>query len=62
MAGLDGLIGAEERVINSKPKTGEDLPTFMQIGSTLCSPVTAWHISSPNSPGLREDFQTMFGL
>ncbi|XP_043975430.1 amyloid-like protein 2 isoform X1 [Gambusia affinis] len=25
MAGLDGLIGAEERVINSKPKTGEDL-------------------------------------
>ncbi|XP_043975432.1 amyloid-like protein 2 isoform X3 [Gambusia affinis] len=26
MAGLDGLIGAEERVINSKPKTGEDLP------------------------------------
>lgn len=37
-------------------------PAFMQIGSTLCSPVTAWHISSPNSPGLREDFQTMFGL
>ncbi|XP_054883993.1 amyloid-like protein 2 isoform X4 [Poeciliopsis prolifica] len=26
MAGLDGLIGAEERVINSKPKMGEDLP------------------------------------
>ncbi|XP_008424688.1 amyloid beta precursor like protein 2 isoform X1 [Poecilia reticulata] len=25
MAGLDGLIGAEERVINSKPKMGEDL-------------------------------------
>ncbi|KAK5615189.1 hypothetical protein CRENBAI_004639 [Crenichthys baileyi] len=25
MAGLDGLIGAEERIINSKPKMGENM-------------------------------------
>ncbi|XP_047247422.1 amyloid-like protein 2 isoform X4 [Girardinichthys multiradiatus] len=41
MAGLDGLIGAEERIINSKPKMGENVESYRPLGEDLSFSSTA---------------------
>ncbi|KAM4741957.1 amyloid beta precursor like protein 2 isoform 3-T3 [Anableps anableps] len=41
MAGLDGLIGAEERIINSKPKMGENVESYRPLGEDFSFSSTA---------------------
>ncbi|MEQ2190547.1 Amyloid-like protein 2 [Xenoophorus captivus] len=41
MAGLDGLIGAEEKIINSKPKMGENVESYRPLGEDLSFSSTA---------------------
>ncbi|XP_010768061.1 amyloid-like protein 2 isoform X3 [Notothenia coriiceps] len=41
MSGLDGLIGAEERIINSKPKISNNVETYRPLGEDFSFGSTA---------------------
>uniref|UniRef100_A0A1A7WKB8 Amyloid beta (A4)-like protein 2 n=1 Tax=Iconisemion striatum TaxID=60296 RepID=A0A1A7WKB8_9TELE len=41
MAGLDGLIGAEERIINSKPKMADNVESYRPLGEDFSFSSTA---------------------